>query len=87
MLEVLAEALDGFQGQGRGLEADGAVRRIEDVLGQFFNQGEGRKLGLAVEHQLQEAAQLAQANTAGSAFPTALCGCQVHERCRELHRT
>ena len=72
LAEVVLEAGHSVEHQRGGVEADGAVRAVNDVPGCGLDLVQGLHLGVSVQHLLQKGGQLTQADPAGRAFPAGL---------------
>ncbi len=70
--EVIREALDGREGHGPGLVADGTVGRQVDAARGALDEVEGRRGGAVLEHLVEQVVQRVEAHTARGALAAAL---------------
>ena len=86
LLIVLPEALEAHQDHVGGVDADGAVRRVDDDLRRDLDVVEDVGVRLTLQHLLQHVGQLGEADAAGNALAAGLGPAEVQEVQRQVHR-
>ena len=87
LLVVVPEALQTVQHKPCRVPADGAVGGVHDGAGGLLDNGDGAHVGGAVQHRVDELAQLPQTDAAGHALAAGLGVAQLQKRQRHIHGT
>ena len=86
LLIIIPESLQTVDHQTGGVATDSAVGGIDDGTGRLFDDVQGGHRGAAVQHLLDELAQLSQTDTAGDAFAAALGVAHLQKGVGHVHR-
>ena len=86
LLIVRPEALEAHQDHVGGVDADGAVRRVDDDLRRDLDVVEDTEVRLALQDLLEHVGELGETNAAGHALAAGLGPAEVEEVQRQVHR-